>query len=90
MKKATDETDELLALHDFPAERWIHLRTTNPTGSTFGTAKLRTRGTRGAGSPAAAPAVVFKLTESAQTRLRAITAPRLVALVRNGATFHNG
>ncbi|MEU5547921.1 IS256 family transposase, partial [Streptomyces sioyaensis] len=33
---------------------------------------------------------VFKLVESAQARRRAITAPHLVALVRNGARFKNG
>lgn len=54
------------------------------------TVKLRTRATRGAGSPAAALAMEFKLAESAQTRWRAITAPHLVALVRNNATSHNG
>ncbi|MFF4694046.1 hypothetical protein [Streptomyces sp. NPDC001307] len=37
-----------------PAERWVHLRTTNPIESTFSTVKLRTKVTRGAGSPAAA------------------------------------
>ncbi|WP_373302749.1 transposase [Streptomyces atratus] len=35
-------------------------------------------------------AMVFKLVESAQERWRAITAPHLVALVRNGARFENG
>ncbi|WP_406177440.1 IS256 family transposase [Streptomyces sp. NBC_00996] len=60
------------------------------TRSTFSTVKLRTRVTRGADSPAAALAIVFKLAESAQARWRAITAPHLVALVRNGATFRNG
>lgn len=90
VKKVTDETDELLAFYDFPAEHWVHLRTTNPIESTFSTVKLRTRVTRGAGSPAAALAMVFKLAESAQARWRAITAPHLVALVRNGATFQNG
>ncbi|MEV5508196.1 transposase [Streptomyces orinoci] len=45
---------------------------------------------RGAGSPAAALAMVFKLAESAQARWRAITAPHLVALVRAGAHFENG
>jgi hypothetical protein len=29
--KITDDLDELLAFYDFPAEHWIHLRTTNPT-----------------------------------------------------------
>lgn len=89
-KKVTDEADELLAFYDFPSEHWVHLRTTNPIESTFSTVKLRTTVTRGAGSPAAALAMVFKLVESAQARWRAITAPRLVALVRNGARFENG
>ena len=52
--------------------------------------KLRTKVTRGAGSPAAALAMVFKLVESAQERWRAVTAPHLVALVRAGAKFENG
>lgn len=52
--------------------------------------KLRTKGARGAGSPAAAPAMVFKLAESAQARWRAVTAPHPVALVRAGARFERG
>ncbi|MCX4784260.1 IS256 family transposase [Streptomyces sp. NBC_01264] len=88
--KITGEVDELLAFYAFPAEHWIHLRTTNPIESTFSTVKLRTKVTRGAGSPAAALAMVFKLVESAQARWRAVTAPHLVALVRSGARFENG
>ncbi|MEU5978201.1 IS256 family transposase [Streptomyces sp. NPDC047315] len=88
--KITDDAEELLAFYDFPAEHWIHLRTTNPIESTFSTVKLRTKVTRGAGSPAAAPAMVFKLVESAQARWRAITGAHLVALVRSGAKFENG
>ncbi|RPK83185.1 Transposase, Mutator family [Streptomyces sp. ADI98-10] len=68
----------------------MHLRTTNPIESTFSTVKLRTKATRGAGSPAAALAMVFKLVESAQDRWRAITGAHLVALVRSGARFENG
>ena len=90
VKKITDDIDELLAFYDFPAEHWVHLRTTNPIESTFSTVKLRTKVTRGAGSAAAALAMVFKLAESAQARWRAITAPKLVALVRAGARFENG
>ena len=88
--KITDDREELLAFYDFPAEHWIHLRTTNPIESTFSTVKLRTKVTRGAGSPAAALAMVFKLVESAQARWRAITGAHLVALVRCGAKFENG
>jgi transposase-like protein len=88
--KITENRDELLAFYDFPAEHWIHLRTTNPIESTFSTVKLRTKVTRGAGSPAAALAMVFKLVESAQARWRAITGAHLVPLVRAGARFENG
>ncbi|MGW4095024.1 IS256 family transposase [Nocardia sp. NPDC004750] len=88
--KITDDRDELLAFYDFPAEHWIHLRTTNPIESTFSSVKLRTKVTRGAGSPAAALAMVFKLVESAQDRWRAIKGAHLVPLVRAGARFENG
>ncbi|MGW3940340.1 transposase [Streptomyces phaeochromogenes] len=88
--KITDDAEELLAFYDFPAEHWIHLRTTNPIESTFSRAELRAKVTRGAGSPAAALAMVFKLVESAQTRWRAITGAHLVPLVRTGARFENG
>jgi putative transposase len=88
--KITEDREELLAFYNFPAEHWIHLRTTNPIESTFSTVKLRTKVTRGAGSPAAALAMVFKLVESAQARWRAIRGAHLVALVRAGAKFENG
>ncbi|MFI1658329.1 transposase [Streptomyces sp. NPDC020472] len=51
----TDDRDEPPAFYDFPAEHWVHLRTPNLIESTFSTVKLRTRATRGAGSPAALP-----------------------------------
>jgi transposase-like protein len=88
--KITDDLDVLLAFYDYPAEHWIHLRTTNPIESTFATVRLRTRVTKGPGSRTAGVAMAFKLIESAQTRWRAVNAPHLVALVRAGATFEKG
>ena len=88
--KVTDDIDELLAFYDFPAEHWIHLRTTNPIESTFATVRHRTKVTKGPGSRAAGLAMAFKLIESAQTRWRAVNAPHLVALVRAGARFEAG
>jgi len=88
--KITDDLDVLLAFYNYPAEHWIHLRTTNPIESTFATVRLRQRVTKGPGSRAAGIAMAFKLIESAQTRWRAVNTPHLVALVRAGATFDKG
>jgi transposase-like protein len=41
------DRDALLAFYDFPAEHWVHIRTTNPIESTFTTVRLRTAKTRG-------------------------------------------
>ncbi len=88
--KVVDDLDVLLAFYDYPAEHWIHLRTTNPIESTFATVRLRQRVTKGPGSRAAGIAMAFKLIESAQARWRAVNAPHLVAPVRAGAEFKNG
>ena len=88
--KITDDVDVLLAFYDYPAEHWIHLRTTNPIESTFATVRLRQRVTKGPGSRAAGIAMAFKLIQSAQGRWRAVNAPHLVPLVRAGATFEKG
>ena len=88
--KITDDIDVLLAFYDYPAEHWIHLRTTNPIESTFATVRHRTKVTKGPGSRAAGLAMAFKLIESAQARWRAVNAPHLVTLVRAGARFENG
>jgi transposase-like protein len=88
--KITDDLEELLAFYDYPAEHWVHLRTTNPIESTFATVRHRTKVTKGPGSKAAGLAMAFKLIEAAQARWRAVNAPHLVALVRAGAVFKNG
>ena len=88
--KIIDDLDVLLTFYDYPAEHWVHLRTSNPIESTFATVRHRTRVTKGPGSRAAGLAMAFKLIEAAQDRWRAVNAPHLVALVRAGATFLNG
>jgi transposase-like protein len=88
--KITDDLDQMLAFYDYPAEHWIHLRTTNPIESTFATVRHRTKITRGPGSRAAGLAMAFKLIESAQDHWRLVNAAHLVALVRAGTPFVNG
>jgi transposase-like protein len=81
----------LLTHFNFPAEHWIHLRTTNAVESTtFATVRLRTSKTKGAGSRSAGLAMAYKLLAAAQARWRCVNAPHLVALVRAGATFVDG
>jgi transposase-like protein len=88
--KIADDIDKLLAFYDYPAEHWIHLRTTNPIESTFAAVRHRTKVTEGPGSRAAGLAMAFKLIQAAQARWRAVNAPHLVALVRAGARFERG
>ena len=37
VRSRRDCGEELLAFYDYPAEHWVHLRTTNPIESTFAT-----------------------------------------------------
>ena len=84
------DRDALLAFYDFPAEHWIHLRTTNPIESTFATVRLRTRKTKGSGSRIACLTMVFKLVMSAQKRWRALNGSDLIGDVIEGVVFENG
>jgi putative transposase len=83
--KIVDDTEVLLSFFDYPAEHWIHLKTSNPIESTFATVRLRTKVTKGPGSRAAGVAMAYKLIEAAQERWRSVNAPHLVALVRAGS-----
>ena len=56
MAKIVDDLDVLTGFYDYPAEHWIHLRTTNPIESTV---RLRQRVTKGPGSRAAGVAMAF-------------------------------
>jgi transposase-like protein len=88
--KVTGETERLLCFFDYPAEHWLHLRTTNPIESAFSPVRARTRVTKGPGTRETGLAMVFKLLEAAEQRWRAVNGPHLVALVRAGARFEKG
>ena len=89
-KKLTKDREPLLAFFDFPAEQWIHIRTTNPIESSFATVKLRTRVTKGAGSKSAAVAMAYKLLDAAEERWRRINGYSLISDVLNGVKFTDG
>jgi putative transposase len=81
---------ELLTFYDFPAEHWVHLRTSNPIESTFATVRLRHRRTKGNGSRAACLAMVFKLCESAARNWRTLNGVKLLPDVIAGIRFVDG
>ena len=84
------DRDSLLTFYDFPAEHWIHIRTTNPIESTFATVRLRTAKTRGCVSRAGILAMVFKLTKSAEQRWRKLKGATRLAQVIDGVRFKDG
>jgi putative transposase len=90
VEKITSEKEVLLAYYDYPAQHWVHLRTTNPIESTFAPVRARTDITKGPGSRQAGLAMIFKLMEAAEGRWRRLNGHHLVALVRAGAEFRNG
>jgi len=92
--KATEclakDRDVLLTFYDFPAEHWIHLRTTNPIESTFATVRLRHRRTKGSGSRVACLTMVFKLMQSASKKWRLLNGSQLLPEVIQGIPFIDG
>ena len=84
------DQEKLLTFFDFPAEHWIHLRTTNPVESPFSTVRLRTRVTKGAGSRTKGLVMAYKLLVMAEQRWRKLNATHLLPLVRAKVTFVDG
>ena len=68
--KATEclskDYDDLFRFYDYPAEHWVHIRTSNPIESMFATVRLRHRSTKGNGSADATLTMVFKLCKEAE------------------------
>ena len=84
------DREVLLTFYDFPAEHWIHLRTTNPIESTFATVRLRTKRTKGSGTRMACLTMVFKLMQSAAKRWRALNGADILPDVIEGIPFVDG
>jgi transposase-like protein len=84
------DRDVLLTFYDFPAEHWIHLRTTNPIESTFATIRLRHRRTKGCGTRRASLTMMFKLGLSAQRKWRQLNGYEQIIALSQGKKFVNG
>ncbi len=84
------DREVLLTFYNFPAEHWVHIRTTNPIESTFATVRLRTRRTKGCGSRIACLTMVFRLTQCAERHWRALNGAKRLADVIRGVPFIDG
>jgi transposase-like protein len=86
----TKDREALLALYEFPAEHWDHLRTTNPIESVFATVRHRTVRTKGSLSPTTARLMVFKLLCAASKTWRRLKGTNQLPKVIAGVRFENG
>jgi putative transposase len=84
------DRNALLAFYDFPAEHWVHIRTTNPIESTFATVRHRTVKTRGCVPRESMLSMVFKLAVVAEQRWRRLKGSERVGEVLRGVVFRDG
>ncbi len=83
--------DDFVAFYDFPAEHWLHLRTSNPIESVFAGVRLRTNVAKRARVRENALYLVFKIVERLATRWRVLNGGATVmALVLAGERFVDG
>ena len=88
--KLTKDRDALLAFYDFPAEHWMHLRTTNPIESTFATVRHRTTRTKNCVSRSTFLGLAFKLVQEAEKSWRRIRGVERIGELLDGTVFRDG
>ena len=84
------DRDALLTFHDYPAEHWNHIRTSNPIESTVATVRHRTKRTKGCLSRKTGLAMAFKLMMSAQKKWRKLDGQNRLPEIIQGIEFRDG
>lgn len=82
--------ERLTPFFDYPAKHWTSIRTTNPIESAFATVKLRTRSTKGSGSPKMAATLAFKLLQEAEKKWRKIRGQEELQNLIKGVEYKDG
>ena len=82
--------NQMTTFFDFPAKHWVSLRTTNPIESSFATVKLRTKSTRGSGSPKTATTMAFKLLQECEKKWRRIRGWEEIENILAGVEYKDG
>jgi len=80
----------LLSFYDFPAEHWIHIRTTNPIESSFATIRHRTTRTKNCVSRNTLLGLVFQLALTAEKSWRKLRGFNRLPDVVKGIQFQDG
>ena len=84
------DRDEMMAFHDFPAQHWQSIRTSNPIESTLGTIRHRTRRSKGCLSRDGMLHMMFKLGQCAEKKWRKLRSFQYLAEVVTGVKFRDG
>ncbi|SRR6266545_6497407 len=80
----------LLAFYQFPAEHWIHIRSSNVIESSFATIRHRTDRTKGCLTRDGMLAMIYKLGQSAERSWRRLRGFEWLAKVVEGIKFSDG
>ncbi len=88
--KLIKDKDALLAFYDFPAEHWVHIRTSNPIESTFATVRHRTTRTKNCVSRSTFLGLAFKLVREAEKSWRRIRGVDRIPELMGGTVFQDG
>lgn len=92
--KATEclvkDRETLLAFYEFPAEHWIHIRSSNVIESSFATIRHRTDRTKGCLTRDGMLAMIYKLGQSAERSWRRLRGFEWLAKVVAGVKFRDG
>lgn len=90
VEKLVKDRAALLAFYDFPAEHWVHIRTTNPIESSFATIRHRTTRTKNCVSRNTLLGLVFQLALTAEQSWRRLGGFKLLPAVVQGIRFVDG
>lgn len=82
--------DKLTSFFNYPAKHWTSIRTTNPIESAFATVKLRTKSTKGSGSPKMAATLAFKLLLEAEKKWRKLRGAGEIKNLLLGIEYRDG
>jgi len=80
----------LLAFYEFPAEHWIHIRSSNVIESSFATIRHRTERTKGCLTRDGMLAMIYKLGQSAERSWRRLRGFQWLAKLVKGVKFRDG